>query len=86
MKPYGSEDSWRRSAFCLGLPIEWFYSPGAPNPRARRICALCSVRVECLDEALVDDAVRPRWHRNGFRGGMSANERTRLLEASERAA
>jgi WhiB family transcriptional regulator, redox-sensing transcriptional regulator len=66
--------SWRLDARCAEVDAELFFpEPGEPAAPAKRICAGCPVRVECLDYAL---AAREA---HGVFGGLSAQERLRLL-------
>lgn len=66
--------SWRRDAVCAQVDPELFFPEvGEPTAPAKRICAGCPVRVECLDYAL--DAREA----HGVFGGLSAQERLRLL-------
>jgi WhiB family redox-sensing transcriptional regulator len=69
-----ADRSWRLDAVCAEVDPELFFpEPGAPTSPAKRICAGCPVRVECLDYAL---AAREA---HGVFGGLSAQERLRLL-------
>ena len=64
---------WRSRAACRGLDVNFFYPEkftGQPQTKlARDLCFTCTVRTECLDDAL---ATHDKW---GVRGGMSPNER-----------
>lgn len=74
-------DDWTLHAACRGKPTElWFPAQGDPLAVAvaRRICAGCPVRAECLADALGDA------ERHGVWGGTSARER-RGLRGSARA-
>lgn len=53
------------------------FPDGADQKRARLICASCTVRAECLAEALDN---RIEW---GVWGGMTERERRRLLRQNE---
>ncbi len=59
---------------CVGSasPEAFFPPKGQPGLEAKRVCAGCPVRVECLEYALVTDQ---RW---GVWGGTSAFERRAL--------
>jgi WhiB family redox-sensing transcriptional regulator len=63
--------SWTEQAACRGLDPELFFPHGA-SQEARRVCARCPVRVDCLDYAV---AHRERY---GIWGGRSERERRRL--------
>ena len=69
--PFDAADElWRDHAACAGHPTDTFFPPPPAKPigrgpdrrydEARRICALCPVRRQCLDYA----------RRHGFGGGM----------------
>ncbi len=65
---------WMQAATCRGRsPSEFFPSDGVGVERARRMCAECPVRPECLEYALT--------HRidHGVWGGCSERERRRIL-------
>jgi len=62
---------WMRDALCIEFDTAlWFPGRGQSNQPALDICARCSVRLECLAEALdVPDLD------HGIRGGATANAR-----------
>lgn len=61
--------AWQDQGNCLGSdPDKFFPIQGQSNEPAKAICALCDVRVECLDYALVE-------HEPGIYGGTSERER-----------
>lgn len=64
---------WAPMAKCLkGDPEAFFPEKGGSTREAKRICACCEVRDECLEYALEND------ERFGIWGGMSERERRRL--------
>ena len=64
---------WSERAACLNLDPElWFPERGESNRAAKRVCAACPVRDECLEYAL--DAREPY----GVWGGLSEQERSQL--------
>ncbi len=64
---------WMADAKCLDAdPDAFFPEKGGSTRDAKRICAACSVRDECLQYALGND------ERFGIWGGMSERERRRL--------
>lgn len=64
---------WGREAKCLEADPDSFYpEKGGSTREAKRICALCTVRDECLEYALAND------ERFGIWGGMSERERRKL--------
>jgi WhiB family transcriptional regulator, redox-sensing transcriptional regulator len=78
--------NWRQRALCLDADPSIFH-PGAPGDQpekagdpayepAKRICARCPVRDECLEDALAN---RDPW---GVRGGLDPWERVALLRRS----
>lgn len=73
--------SWRRSAACRGRPPwMWFPARGdqATLAAAKKVCASCTVREECLAANL--------GRTTGVYGGLSAKQRRRLRVTSEAAA
>ncbi|WP_442785108.1 WhiB family transcriptional regulator [Amycolatopsis sp. H20-H5] len=66
-------DGWRSAARCRDADPGLFYpAKGQPAAPAKRICLACTVRTQCLAEAL-----RTR-DRHGIWGGYSQRERRRL--------
>ncbi len=64
---------WAKQAKCLQAePDTFFPEKGGSTREAKRICALCEVRAECLEYALENDEHFGIW------GGMSERERRRL--------
>jgi hypothetical protein len=70
--PAPARDRWYEHAACQGDPLEAWFPPTGPGAlpayaRARRICAACPVRVECLNE----DLNAPHYDRRyGMRAGL----------------
>jgi WhiB family redox-sensing transcriptional regulator len=73
--------TWRGQAACVGDMAAAFYPPLRPEKRsikatreerAKAVCAACSVRVQCLEQA-VDSG-----ERYGIWGGLTDIERSRL--------
>lgn len=66
---------WTLAALCLQVDPELFFpekgGPGSAR-EAKRICAGCPVKSECLADALSRD------ERNGIWGGLTRDERRRL--------
>jgi WhiB family redox-sensing transcriptional regulator len=69
-------EQWRDSALCAETDPEAFF-PDANRSAApaKRICAECPVKAECLDYALQTN----QWY--GVWGGMSVRERAALKRA-----
>lgn len=64
---------WWAQAACSGMDIHEFADD--PSLDARRACARCPVRTECL----ADEATVPSDEILGYRGGMRPESRRRLL-------
>lgn len=64
---------WMDAALCTETNPDLFFpdKSGNPNP-AKRVCAACPVRVECLTYALETSQQRGIW------GGLTITERRRL--------
>jgi WhiB family redox-sensing transcriptional regulator len=80
--PVALPGGWRYLAACKGAEAELFFAPGpdegrplrlAREAKAKRICAECPVKAECLEAAL---AARESF---GVWGGLNEYERRRLL-------
>lgn len=70
------EPEWQERALCAQTDPEAFFpEKGGSTREAKRICAGCEVRAECLDYALAHD------ERFGIWGGLSERERRRLRRA-----
>ena len=70
--PTGDE-TWRLDALCAETDPEAFFpEKGGSTREAKRVCAGCDVRAECLESALAND------ERFGIWGGLSERERRRL--------
>ena len=64
---------WMEQAKCLDADPEAFFpEKGGSTREAKRICAVCAVREDCLEYALAND------ERFGIWGGLSERERRRL--------
>jgi len=64
--------AWMLEARCLDADPEAFFpEKGGSTREAKRICAACPVREECLEYALEND------ERFGIWGGLSERERRR---------
>jgi len=71
--PGTSDPDWRWRALCAEVDPELFFpKKGMPTAAARRVCAACEVRTECLTWALEHDQEHGVW------GGLSDQERRRL--------
>lgn len=70
----GDEDQdWQERALCAQTDPEAFFpEKGGSTREAKRICAGCEVRSECLEYALEHD------ERFGIWGGLSERERRRI--------
>ncbi|HWS45630.1 MAG TPA: WhiB family transcriptional regulator, partial [Acidimicrobiia bacterium] len=65
-------EEWMGEAACVGAEAEFFPERGEDASSAKQLCAVCRVRVECLEYALVEEITAGIW------GGTSARERRRL--------
>ena len=71
------EQDWQERALCAQTDPEAFFpEKGGSTREAKRICAGCEVRAECLEYALAQD------ERFGIWGGLSERERRRLRRAA----
>ncbi|GAA4862133.1 hypothetical protein GCM10023222_12860 [Saccharopolyspora cebuensis] len=67
------EQEWQERALCAQTDPEAFFpEKGGSTREAKRICAGCEVRAECLEYALAHD------ERFGIWGGLSERERRKL--------
>jgi len=67
------EQDWQDRALCAQTDPEAFFpEKGGSTREAKRICAVCEVRAECLEYALAHD------ERFGIWGGLSERERRKL--------
>nr|BFF06830.1 hypothetical protein GCM10023233_17990 [Brevibacterium otitidis] len=65
--------SWQDQALCAQTDPEAFFpEKGGSTREAKKVCASCEVRFECLEYALQND------ERFGIWGGLSERERRRL--------
>lgn len=76
-----TDQSWRTRAECRDLDPELFFIERHESAEeAKRVCARCPVRAECLDYALV---TRQRF---GIWGGMGERQRRQLYRSRARKA
>jgi WhiB family transcriptional regulator, redox-sensing transcriptional regulator len=67
------DEEWRLDALCAETdPDAFLPEKGGSTREAKRVCAGCPVRMECLETALAND------ERFGIWGGLSERERRRL--------
>lgn len=67
------EREWMLQAKCLDADPEAFFpEKGGSTREAKRICAACPVRDDCLDHAIANE------ERFGIWGGYSERERRRM--------
>lgn len=82
------DSDWRSRAACRGMPLELFVPSEGTRVSwvyyrpALRVCARCTVRSECLADAL-------EWEDSGARmgvaGGLTPNERNAIYAVQLRA-
>lgn len=72
--------AWTARAACHGLrgAVNFYVERGEDPRPARRICADCPVRSDCLDHAVTNA------ERFGIWGGLSPKERRRIRRADTR--
>ncbi|MFT2014639.1 WhiB family transcriptional regulator [Streptomyces sp. 796.1] len=72
--------TWTASAVCAQVDPELFFPEigGSSAVTARRICAACPVRAECLAAALSEEGDCAPSYRHGIRGGLSPRARYAL--------
>jgi WhiB family redox-sensing transcriptional regulator len=69
------DNSWRDQALCAQTDPELSYpEPGEISHAAKRVCAACRVRSDCLA-----DALKRRDTAHGVLGGITPAERRRPL-------
>jgi WhiB family redox-sensing transcriptional regulator len=70
-----ARQDWVEQALCAQTDPALFYPEegGTPSAVARRVCARCEVRTECLEYALDHDEQYGLW------GGLDARQRMRLI-------
>lgn len=69
--------SWRHRAACIGQPTELFITErgqAKSAAKAKAICAVCPVRLDCLDFAMSF----PYRDLPGIYGGLTENERQEM--------
>ena len=74
-----AELAWQEFALCAQTdPESFFPEKGGSTREAKRTCAACEVRVQCLDYALTND------ERFGIYGGLSERERRKMRTPRQR--
>lgn len=68
---------WRTFAACTSDPDAMFPAPGDKDgiDDAQSICALCPVRLKCLEFALADEGGKNKDMRYGIAGGLTPSQR-----------
>ena len=67
---------WRDDAACASADPEVFHpGQGQGSEAAKKICAACEVRPQCLADAIAND------EREGIWGGLTKQERRKLARA-----
>lgn len=81
------ETGWMDDAACVGEDPEIFFAGLSPVKRAeaKRVCARCPVRRECLEDVMAREQApegqtpdQNRKYRHGVAGGMTPGERWKL--------
>lgn len=69
-----SYEEWMDDALCAQTDPDMFFpEKGGSTENAKKVCAACTVRLECLEYALRHN------ERHGIWGGMSRTERVRFV-------
>ena len=74
----GNSEHWQNFAACRGLDPEVFFDKSTTY--AKSVCVPCSVRSECLEDALRMNSSFGVW------GGLTEGERRKILKQREGAA
>jgi len=75
----GEDVHWSESALCGQTDAEVFFpDKGGSTKMAKKICDMCEVRVQCLEEALI----YPISEQRGIAGGLDAKARKAILRAA----
>lgn len=80
-RPVAESWDWQLRAACRGMDVSAFFHPTGERgarwrrreERAKRVCAGCPVRAECLEHALMAEEPFGLW------GGMGENDRWALV-------
>ena len=76
-----AETGWRQHGECNGLDPKIFFPDSEENSdEAKSICAICPVRLSCLEHALASR------ERDGVWGGTTEKERRRIIRQRRRTA
>ena len=67
--------SWREQAVCKGMPLDIFFPDYGNYKRAKEVCAICDVRMACLESVLRFDN-----DLDGMFGGYTPAERAIIRE------
>lgn len=82
--PFRGDLSWQDRALCAETGPENFFQEdkGGSSKTAKRVCAACEVRAECLEYALEMEK-SDIYHVWGIWGGLSARERLAVIRDRE---
>lgn len=70
---------WRDLALCREVdPHLFFPDPGGQARAARRVCAACDVRTDCLTDVLAREHGLTVKYRSGVYGGLTPEQRHHL--------
>ncbi|AEZ50755.1 WhiB family transcription factor [Mycobacterium phage Halena] len=73
--------NWRKLADCQYVDPELFFPlKGQNNAWAKRICAGCPVREECLEDAMAAEYREQKENRHGIRAGLTPTARYQLAK------
>lgn len=72
--------SWVKDALCPQIDLDVFFPENGESTKdAKRICAACGVKEECLQAAIDMEELHGVW------GGKSAWERKKMIEEAQSA-
>lgn len=70
---------WAPAAECRTYPTWLFFDDSdVADDECKLVCARCTVRAKCLEQALTEEKGLPAEERYGVRGGMTSHERATL--------
>ena len=79
--------SWREEALCAQVDPELFF-PDSMLPHAYapaiRVCRICPVRENCLEDAMGREGAASSAYRGGVWGGLSPSQRATLARRRSR--
>ncbi len=68
-----AHQEWSAKAACTDVDPESLFVRGSAQQQVRKVCYSCSVRIECLADALSSNAIFGVW------GGLTERERRSIM-------